>query len=87
MKMMHWINDKPETLDEAMDLLQFGVVFVGHLGADIDRVRTERRMDRCANLMEKIPAQVAKDILDTLVADGVLGTDGSAYKKIAEKYL
>jgi hypothetical protein len=87
MKMMHWINDKPETLDEALDLLRFGVVFTDDLSGEVDRVRTERRMDRCANLMEKIPAQVAKDILDTLVADGVLGTDGSAYKKIAEKYL
>ena len=46
------MTDKPETVDQALELLHFGVVFVDGYGK-IDRVRTERRMDRCAMLLQR----------------------------------
>ena len=51
--MKHWTIDKPETVGEALELLHFGVVFKDALTGEIDRVRTERRMDRCAMLLQR----------------------------------
>lgn len=51
--MKHWMTDKPETVDQALDLLRFGVVFKDALSGEIDIARTERRMDRCAQLFER----------------------------------
>jgi hypothetical protein len=51
--MYHWTTDKPETVGEALELLHFGVVFTDTMNGEIDRVRTARRMDRCAMLLQR----------------------------------
>lgn len=47
------VTDKPRTVQEALEMLRFGVVFTAPLAAEVDRVRTERRMMHCADMLEK----------------------------------
>lgn len=60
--MKHWITDKPETVDQALEMLRFGAVFTEPGTAEVDRVRTERRMDRCAQLFERELAKMQSEL-------------------------
>jgi len=53
MSEQHWKTDRPETPEQALELLRFGAVFTEPGTAEVNRVRTERRMDRCAQLFER----------------------------------
>lgn len=48
-----WKTDAPTTLEEALQLLRFGMVLEKPLG-DVDHVRTSRRMIACADFIERL---------------------------------
>jgi len=51
---MCWINDKPETVEQALEMLRFGQISADWKdGQDHSYARTERRMSNCADLLEQ----------------------------------
>lgn len=61
-----WDTDKPETVEDALRLLRYGVVTKEIGSIEIDQVRTERRMDRCAELL-RIEIEVLEEQIAELV--------------------
>ena len=58
----YWKNDRPETIEQALELLRFGAV-MNHITdpVPINQRRTERRMLACADFFERTQPKPATD--------------------------
>lgn len=85
----HWRQDKPETVEQALELLRFGAVMSPIRQSDpVDQVRTERRMLACATFFEMAYTPIEVEVIDPHVMD-LVRKHGSTMtnSEIVQKFL